>query len=326
MARFGEMLREARETRGLSLSDVEEATKIRQKYLEAMEEGNYARLPPRIYMRGFLKNLADFLEIDSAMLISAWANDAPPEQPQPRVELTVAPLGRPFIDWAGILPPLFLLILVILAGFALVTFRPWERVNIPLPAINLPFLPFGPMAATTPAPDISSVTVVQTSPSAPPAVLPPASPTVAMNDPSPTGVPAVLSPVATGPATGSSAPAATPPPTPTFVLLPTATATIGVAEIRLQLVLTGVSWVQVITDSQPSLAFQGTIQSGNTRTFTAQQRIQLRVGNAGGVKVSLNGREEQSLGGVGDVVDREWFLKPEGIVTPTPPTRPTSTP
>lgn len=325
MARFGELLREARETRGLSLSDVEEATKIRQKYLEAMEEGDYTRLPPRIYMRGFLKNLADFLEIDSATLISVWANDAPPEQPQPRVELTVAPLSRPFIDWAGILPLLFILILVVLGAFALVNLRPWERVNIPLPAVNLPHFPFGPAAATTQPPGNSPVVVVETSLTVVPTLPPLASSTAAPTDPSPTITPPGLSPAATSPAAAGSSPAVTPP-TLTPVPPPTPSATIGAAEIRLQLVLTGVSWVQVITDSQGSLAFQGTIQSGNTRTFTAQQRIQLRVGNAGGVKVSLNGREEPSLGGVGDVVDREWLLKPEGIVTPTPPTRPTSTP
>ena len=325
MARFGEMLREARESRGLSLSDVEEATKIRQKYLEGMERGDYASLPPRIYMRGFLKNLADFLEIDSPTLISAWANDAPPEQPQARIELTVASLDRPWIDWTGVLSLLIVVILLVLGALVLVNLRPWERLNIPLPAVSLPRLPFGPAATQPPLPNSSPVAVAQTLTAVLPTLTVLASP-VGVNAPSPTSAPPVSSPTAVAPVTSGNTPVATPAPLPTLVPIPTVTPPLGVSEIRLQLVLTGVSWVQVITDSQPALAFQGTIQSGNTRFFTAQQRIQLRVGNAGGVKVFLNGRDEPSLGGVGDVVDREWLLKPEGIVTPTPLTRPTATP
>lgn len=55
------MLRIARETRGLSYAEVEDATKVREYYLQLLEEGNIAKLPGRIYALGFAETYARFL-------------------------------------------------------------------------------------------------------------------------------------------------------------------------------------------------------------------------------------------------------------------------
>ena len=65
MATLGEVLRTAgREARRISLDEAERGTKIRQKYLSALEDDNMAALPGPVYARGFVRNYASYLELD----------------------------------------------------------------------------------------------------------------------------------------------------------------------------------------------------------------------------------------------------------------------
>jgi len=64
MGDFGQSLKEAREQKGVSLEEVEEVTRIRQKFLQALEEGNYGALPAETYVKGFLRTYAMYLELD----------------------------------------------------------------------------------------------------------------------------------------------------------------------------------------------------------------------------------------------------------------------
>jgi transcriptional regulator with XRE-family HTH domain len=74
----GERLRDAREIRGLDLYRVERDTKIRHKYLEALEAGDYADLPGDVYTRGFLRNYATYLGLDPDELVDDWRNESGP--------------------------------------------------------------------------------------------------------------------------------------------------------------------------------------------------------------------------------------------------------
>ncbi len=67
--KIGEILRTEREKRGLSLAEVEEATKIRARYLQALEEERFNDIPGEAYCLGFLRNYARFLDIDPEPLI-----------------------------------------------------------------------------------------------------------------------------------------------------------------------------------------------------------------------------------------------------------------
>lgn len=60
----GTMLRERREAMGVSLAEVEAATRIRQKYLSALESNDWHLLPGEIVGRGFLRNYAAYLNLD----------------------------------------------------------------------------------------------------------------------------------------------------------------------------------------------------------------------------------------------------------------------
>jgi hypothetical protein len=66
---IGNTLREARRARGLEILECEERTKIRGKYLRALEAEQFDVLPSPTYVRGFLKTYADFLELDSQLVL-----------------------------------------------------------------------------------------------------------------------------------------------------------------------------------------------------------------------------------------------------------------
>lgn len=61
--KIGRILEQARKEQGLSLQQVEQATKIRARYLKELEEGNFGVLPA-VYVRGSLKTYADHLRLD----------------------------------------------------------------------------------------------------------------------------------------------------------------------------------------------------------------------------------------------------------------------
>jgi cytoskeleton protein RodZ len=69
---IGQRLREARIRRGIELSQVEQVTKIRAKYLCAMEEDRWELLPGHAYARGFLSTYAGFLELDETALVAEY--------------------------------------------------------------------------------------------------------------------------------------------------------------------------------------------------------------------------------------------------------------
>jgi cytoskeleton protein RodZ len=65
----GSLLRERREAMGASLAEVESATKIRQKYLSALEADEWQLLPGEVVGRGFLRNYATYLGVEPTEMI-----------------------------------------------------------------------------------------------------------------------------------------------------------------------------------------------------------------------------------------------------------------
>jgi cytoskeletal protein RodZ len=76
MESIGNILRAARHQRNLSLDDVAEATKIRLEHLEKIEADEFDQLPSGIYARSFLKKYAEFLNLDSAPILTAYQQRA----------------------------------------------------------------------------------------------------------------------------------------------------------------------------------------------------------------------------------------------------------
>lgn len=75
---IGQRLREARQGRSLSLEDVAYATRIRVRYLSAMEEGDYEAIPSAAQARGFLRTYASYLGLDPTPLLEALGQESPP--------------------------------------------------------------------------------------------------------------------------------------------------------------------------------------------------------------------------------------------------------
>lgn len=90
MQELGRILREKRESLGLSLDDVEDKTKIRKRYVEALESGDWSVLPGRVYARGFVRSYAEVLGLDGVELLQAHVDGQ--EIPSFRDEYDV---GRP---------------------------------------------------------------------------------------------------------------------------------------------------------------------------------------------------------------------------------------
>jgi hypothetical protein len=69
---IGTSLREARLRQGLDLLDAETATKIRSKYLQALEEEQFDVLPAPTYVKGFLRNYAEYLGLDGELYVDEY--------------------------------------------------------------------------------------------------------------------------------------------------------------------------------------------------------------------------------------------------------------
>src|SRR5256714_251364 len=72
MQPIGERLREARMRQGRDLSEVEVATKIRAKYLRALENDEFSMLPGGTFVKSFLRTYAEYLGLDAQLLVEEY--------------------------------------------------------------------------------------------------------------------------------------------------------------------------------------------------------------------------------------------------------------
>ena len=72
MADIGQTLRDTRMRNGIDVSDVEAATKIRSKYLRALENEEWGLLPGPIFVKTFLRTYAEFLGLDAPLLVDDY--------------------------------------------------------------------------------------------------------------------------------------------------------------------------------------------------------------------------------------------------------------
>jgi cytoskeletal protein RodZ len=69
---IGNSLREARVRRGIEFAQAELATKIRGKYLRALEEEHFEVLPAETYVKGFLRTYAEYLGLDGQLYVDEY--------------------------------------------------------------------------------------------------------------------------------------------------------------------------------------------------------------------------------------------------------------
>jgi cytoskeleton protein RodZ len=121
---IGNSLREARERQGLGYPEIELATKIRAKYIRALEEEDFTAIPGDAYIRGFLRTYAEYLGLDGdvyvdeygSRFITSWRDELPPRPERRRIPRRDRPIERRAV-------------LLVLAGIAVVTalvFAAWR--------------------------------------------------------------------------------------------------------------------------------------------------------------------------------------------------------
>jgi cytoskeleton protein RodZ len=129
VARFGETLRGQREKKGITLEQAASDTRIREKFLKALEDSDYQTLPGAVYTKGFLRNYAEYLELPAEELVVQFHQ----ERDQPDVPRTFKPLN-PIARRSYVFTPAVLVPVVVLAGIVLfVSYLYYQFVSFAVP-------------------------------------------------------------------------------------------------------------------------------------------------------------------------------------------------
>ena len=100
MFEIGSSLRGARMRQGLELSEVERETRIRAKYLGALEDERFDVLPGDAYAKGFLRTYADYLGLDAQRFVDEYKTRfAPEEEPAAPAPIRIRRRGFGFAAW-----------------------------------------------------------------------------------------------------------------------------------------------------------------------------------------------------------------------------------
>jgi hypothetical protein len=328
----GQLLRAAREARGQTLDDVEAVTRIRARHLAALEADDYAALPSLAQARGFVKNYAEYLELDIQDMLGRYeqalkkrpprSDDRPgtgsrpgtpaarggtpaPARPAPvRAPAPPEHLRHPARGPNGQPPPA----------------APTRR-NRAAPAVDERGMPRVRRRRLLSA-DLLVATVItlllgallawgglQLAPTFA------ATPTLAAGGLAGTGATAGSGSPASATTTPLAAPTAT-------LALPTPAA--AYAGVNVTVRAEQRAWVGVTVDGVE--VFAGLMPPGEAREFVGQSVVEVITGNGKGTRVIYNGVDQGLLGDLGEVIVRLWTL--EGMVLPTPSPTPqvTATP
>jgi beta-lactam-binding protein with PASTA domain len=130
----GAVLRAAREAKGITLGKAETATRIRQKYLAALEENRVDDLPEPVFVKGFLRNYALFLELDPDQILDQYRAEHNLQRQAADVQPEIEPIRTP-----SRLSPALLTLGLALAVFLLVAYYLYQQYAAP-PALPTPTL------------------------------------------------------------------------------------------------------------------------------------------------------------------------------------------
>lgn len=298
---LGHILREARETKGYTLREVQDKTRISSRFLEALEMGDFDRLPTPTHARGFLRNYARFLGLDPDPLLERYElgqSQRPKRRQQPIIVDTTQPVGaaletppdnHPFFDpvnmevdtayqrGGGSGSESVLRIVIILALIGLL-YLAGQR-----------FLPLimgqgdGTQALTEGLTEAIQNVINQDEPT-----------------PEPTATEEVGASSVILPTGRNEIPVGDPTPTATRPPLPATMETID-----LEILILERAWMEVTVDG--NVLFTGIARPTDPPyEWTANEEVRLNTGNAIGVSVTINNVPLGPLGGRGENKEEVW--------------------
>lgn len=124
---LGELLQSARERKGVDLFRAERDTKIRLKYLAALEDDDLTELPPPVYTKGFIRNYALYLGLEPEDVLDRWREQLQMQRRHERV--VVAPPPRPLAAPRRgplITPGMFVAAMLSIAVIAFLGYIGWQ--------------------------------------------------------------------------------------------------------------------------------------------------------------------------------------------------------
>lgn len=135
---IGEALRAARRQQGISLADAAASTRVRETYLAALEEEEFAALGGDVYVKGFLRSYARYLSLDPEPLLAAYKREHErPDELSPMSRRSPPIIGeRERPPAAGLVIALAVLALLVFLAFRLFGGGGTDLDGIPAPATS----------------------------------------------------------------------------------------------------------------------------------------------------------------------------------------------
>ncbi|MFB0505863.1 MAG: helix-turn-helix domain-containing protein [Thermodesulfobacteriota bacterium] len=278
METVGKYLKRERELRNISLKEVSTATKIRENILKAIEEDRHDLLPTPVFVKGFLVAYVKHVGLDPSDVVLRYESDLNEFYGHEEKEI-------PAEQKKGWDRRFLLATVIVMAGIGIMLFNPWKeprdreeeapapieetpvvQEEIPLPLVI-------PDQDKVPTPGEETIVVKKT---------PPIEETIVVREVPPAEIPTEAAPEA---------------------LLAERTEEpkkMVSRELTLRIQAVEETWIALQVDSD--LPREITLRAGETFSQRANDHIKLKIGNAGGVNVTFNGRDLGILGDPGRVV------------------------
>jgi cytoskeleton protein RodZ len=278
----GEILKRAREGKSLSVAAIATQLNLDIRTVEALEQGDPAKLPAPIFVRGYLRGYARLVDVREDEVLDIYRAQAP-QEPTPRpIGMARAPMRPAFrastFPWRSLFGVILLVMLAVLAfefGPRLIEqLMPQQTVGDTGTASDLELAlpgadegaPGEPTTAVPlPLPEPDPVPVDERQPVAP------AEPEPDLPGDADFGT---LAPTETIPQSPAPAPEAAPAPPP--------------GEVQMEFRFADDSWVEVLDAARNRLVF-GLLRKGDARSVTGVAPISVLLGNAAAVEVRVGG-------------------------------------
>ena len=281
MCMIGSTLRKEREKQKLSIRDVENETSIRSVYIEALEKGEYDKLPGEVYAKGFIKNYGNFLKLNGEELVRQFIMEisavaAPNENPvaeNPKNSIAATNVGAKYQDKQQI-------------NSSTISDVENETKKYLVAAVAFIAILISGIIYNFSGSDDESISVSQNE-----------TPIVPVETQQISETPKVEEKVVETPvAVEVQKPAEIPqPPVPE---IPVASGVI------LQATFSGDCWTRVIVDG--GMVYEGMISAGQTFDWKGNESVNVLLGNAGAAQFVMNGQTVGAIGAYGDVVEKNF--------------------